>query len=473
MREPSPPPDGCKCMKPLVRSLILSSLFLALSVITGCSGQSSSRLDNQELPDTLRVATLYGPHSYFIYRDEPMGFDYDLVKEFAEDHHIALNLTVVRSLNEALQMLDDGKVDLLACQVPVIAEYAARALPCGPEDETYQVLIQPKTGGAPAITDVTGLPGHEVMVLKGSKYDYRLQNLNDELGGGIEVTALSSDTIITDDLISMVADGRIPLTIVDNDIAALDASYNPTVDSSVEISFHQTSAWAVAPDEKWLADTIDNWYNRDVTRDNSAQLNKRYYEMALAPEAVTPLDLTDGIISRYDDTFRKYAGQIGWDWRLLASQAYQESKFNPNARSWAGARGLMQIMPKTAAAYGLAASKMNNPEMSVATSVKLLRDLDKMLLPKVPDDYERLKFILAAYNGGIGHVTDAMALADKYGLDSTKWDNNVERAIMMKSSPQYYNDPVVRYGYMRGRETTDYVKRILTYYDSFKRQIQA
>lgn len=103
----------------------------------------------------------------------------------------------------------------------------------------------------------------------------------------------------------------------------------------------------------------------------------------------------------------------------------------------------------------------------------MLDDLDKMLMKKVPDDRERLKFILACYNGGIGHVTDAMALAEKYGMDPTKWDGNVERAVLMKSNPEYYNDPVVKYGYMRGRETAGYVDKIMKYYDRFKREIPA
>ena len=185
------------------------------------------------------------------------------------------------------------------------------------------------------------------------------------------------------------------------------------------------------------------------------------------------LDLSDGQISKYDNWFKKYASRIGWDWRLLASQSFQESRFNPKAKSWAGARGLMQLMPRTAKAYNLPIKKMNDPEASIATSVKMIDDLDKMLMKKVPDDRERQKFILACYNGGIGHVTDAMALAEKYGMDPTKWDDNVEKAVLMKSNPEYYNDPVVKYGYMRGRETAGYVDRIMKYYDRFKREIPA
>lgn len=439
--------------------------------LTSCTSSNSAPQDAHRLPDTLRVATLYSPSSYFIYRDEPMGFDYSLIEEFVDDKGLNLKLEIAPSVSAALEMLETGEVDLIAYEIPDISEYKDRIVPCGPRNESYQVLIQPKQEGKAAIKDVTDLPGKDIYVEKNSKYFYRLENLNNELGGGINIHTIDTDTIIADDLFELVAEGNIPLTIADNETAAVNASYFPTLDSSVEISFHQTSAWAVAPDNKWLGDSIDAWLDTDITRQTSAELHKRYFEQARATEEAMSLDLSDGTISKYDRLFKKYAEQIGWDWRLLASQAFRESGFNPGAVSWAGARGLMQIMPRTAAAYNLGSGEMSNPERSIATAVKIIADLDKILRSKVPDDRERIKFVLAAYNGGIGHITDAMALAEKYGLDPAKWDDNVERAIMMKSSREYYNDPVVKNGYMRGRETTGYVDKIMKYYDRFKREI--
>lgn len=452
------------------------TLAAAVSIcLTACEGKSAEthRDSDGSLPDTLRVATLYSPGSYFIYRDEPMGYDYSLISQFAEDKQIALKLEVAPSLHKAIEMLDSGIVDLIAYEIPEITEYRDNIIPCGPRNETYQVLVQPKMGGEAAIADVTDLPGHEVYVEDNTKYLYRLQNLNEELGGGIDIRIIDSDTIMTDDLIEMVANREIPLTVVDNDIAKINATYYPTLDVSVDISFHQTSAWGVSPRNKWLGDSIDAWLDTDLSRQTNIELYKHYFEQTKLLDNPSGLDFSDGKISKYDNLFKKYAEGIGWDWRLLAAISYQESRFNPRAVSWAGARGLMQIMPRTGASYGVSAGQLSDPETAIRTSARIINGLDRTFKESIPDDNERIKFILAAYNGGIGHIYDSQALAGKYGLDPAKWFDNVERGAMMKSDPKYYNDNVVKYGYLRGRETTDYVRHVLAYYDEFKRKVPA
>lgn len=467
--------SGCGAMRWMRVVVVITAALIVASCGKSKTGDTQTEVlnDDHTLPDTLVVATLYSPSSYFIYRDEPMGFDYDLISQFARDKGLGLRIVVAPSVHRAIEMLDSGKVDLIAYEIPEITEYKDRLSACGPRSETHQVLVQPRVEGDTMIKDVTDLPGHEIVVEDDTKYLFRLQNLDDELGGGISIKAIDTDTIDTERLIEMVADGRAPLTVADNDIARINQTYFPSLDISVDISFPQASAWAVSTKQAWLGDSIDTWLDTDNTREIDAELFRRYFEQTKAPAAVTALDLSKGTISIYDKWFRQYAAQINWDWRLLASQGYQESKFNPEARSWAGARGLMQLMPNTARAYNLPLQKMNDPEASIAAAVRLIADLDRTLKSKVPDDGQRLKFVLAAYNGGIGHVTDAMALAEKYGLDPTKWDNNVEKALLMKSNPEYYNDPVVKNGYMRARETIDYVDKIMKYYERFKRAIPA
>lgn len=451
-------------------ALILACVAAGEGCSSPANGDKQTDTADHRLPDTLRVVTLYSPTSYFIYRGQPMGYDYDLVERLAADKGMVLKLEVASSLNAAVEMLDSGKVDLIAYDVPVTAEYRNKVIPAGPEIITNQVLVQP-AGGDSLIRDVTDLVGRTVYVAEGSKYHSRLINLNEELGGGITIRPVDRDTLITEDLIGMVNRGEIPLTIVDSDIAALNKGYYPDLDISLPVSLDQRAAWGVAPDHQWLADSIDAWATETRPRQEQAMLLKRYFEQSKTEYDALAANFAGGRISPYDDLFKKYAAEIGWDWRLLAAQAHTESRFKPNATSWAGARGLMQIMPATARDYGVSAKQLYDPETSVRTAARFIADLDKWLKSRIPDDKERQKFILAAYNAGVAHVYDAIALAKKYKMNPGIWSGNVEKAILMKMNPRYYRDPVVRYGYSRGRETYDYVRRIYDFYDRAKEKV--
>lgn len=461
----------------LTSAVIIAAACAAFLSLESCgSGSSSSAASAskgaQPLPDTLRVATLYGPTSYFIYRDEPMGYDYTLVDSLARQKGMVLDLKVASSLTQAVNMLDSGKIDLIAYEVPVTAHYKQYALACGPETETEQVLVQPKIRGEAEITDVTQLVGRDVYVESDSRFLRRLQNLDSELGGGINIHEVNADSIITEDLIGMVSNGEVPLTVVDNNIAMLNATFYPDLDVSLPVSFPQKAAWAVAPDKKWLADSIDAWFASKEPQEINKDLLKRYFEQTKYVPSVR-FDFSKGYISKYDNLFKQYAPKVDWDWRLLAAQAYVESKFNTNARSWVGARGLMQVMPSTARGYRTNPRSLNNPETSLKVATALINDLDGYLKPYVPSDGERLKFVIAAYNVGIAHIYDAISLAKKNGLDPEKWDGNVEKALMMKMNPKIYRSDDVRYGYCRATETVSYVKQITNFYNQARREIPA
>ena len=451
----------------------VAAIALMIS-FSSCGRKGSGEGEQPEekpLPDTLRVATLYSPTSYFTYRDEEMGYDYSLIKEFVSDKGLELKLEVAPSLSAMIEMLDSGKVDLIAYEIPVTAEFKQKVLACGPQSETHQVLVQPKRDGVALITDVTDLVGKDVYVEGESKYQYRLENLNDELGGGIDIHIIDRDTLITEDLIGMVSDGTIPLTIVDSDIARLNATYFRDLDISLPLSFPQKSSWGVAPGNSWLADSIDNWFSQDSPRQRQAALLKRYFELSKNDSRPFAFDFSKGKLSPYDEIFKRHAENIGWDWRILAAQGYTESRFDPTQVSWAGARGVMQIMPRTARAYGLSMNRIAQPEANIETASKILKDLDKSFSSRVKDPEERKKFVLAAYNGGIAHVLDAIALAKKYGKNPEVWDNNVESTLLMKANREYYSDPVCRAGYFRGRETVAYVKHVMSYYNRAKRAV--
>lgn len=460
----------------LLPGIILAILSMIVAA-TGCNGRESDNNTATDsvvhrLPDTLRVGTLYSPQSYFIYREQQMGYDYDLVSKLGADKGMAIDLKVANSMSSLVAMLDSGLIDLIAYEVPITAEYKGHVLPCSNENVTRQVLVQPKRDDGTRISDVTELVGKDVYVEKDSKYQHRLNNLNNELGGGIKIHPIDRDTLITEDLIAMVSEGTIPLTVVDSDIARINKTYYNDLDITLEVSFPQRSSWGVSPSMPWLGDSISAWMKEDAPRRTQAQLMKRYFEMSKNEGRSLMPDLSGGRISPYDNLFKRYAKSLGWDWRLLASQGFAESRFDSTVVSWAGAQGIMQIMPGTARAYGLHASRMTNPEASIKTATDIIRDLDKSLSTRVKDPEERKKFVVAAYNSGIAHVYDAIALAAKYGKNPQVWYGNVEEAIMMKSKPEYYNDPVCKYGYFRGRQTTAYVKKVFDFYNRTKRHVK-
>jgi membrane-bound lytic murein transglycosylase F len=159
---------------------------------------------------------------------------------------------------------------------------------------------------------------------------------------------------------------------------------------------------------------------------------------------------------------------LNWDWRLLASQVFQESKFHPDAHSWAGATGLLQLMPRTAKQYGV--TNPLDPEDNVQGAVKFLKWLESYWQQRIPDDGERIKFVLASYNTGAGHVEDAQRLAEKYGGNSQRWED-VSYWLLQKSTQKYSSDEVVKFGFCRGLEPVNYVTNILERFDHYKQYV--
>ena len=307
--------------------------------------------------------------------------------------------------------------------------------------------------------DVTELVGKEVYVNPG-KYHSRLKNLDEELGGGIRITEISSDSVSAEDLITWVAEGKINYTVATNEVARINRTYYPNLDISLEISFDQRSSWAVRKTSPLLAKAADAWHRANINSAAFKASAKRYFELEKHTVHSPYLSLKDGKISHFDHLFRKYAKDIGWDWRLLASLAYTESNFDPTVVSWAGAKGLMQLMPATARALGVPAGKEQDPEESIKAAVKYISNLQQ-IFSKVTDSDEQVKFVLAAYNAGVGHVTDAMALAEKYGHNKYLWEHHVAHYMLLKSHEEYYQDPVCKNGYFRGLETYKFVNEVV------------
>lgn len=226
-------------------------------------------------------------------------------------------------------------------------------------------------------------------------------------------------------------------------------------------------SWAVRDGNTELADSIKNWYKPEIAANVKREERELFSTQSIHRHVYAPmLNTQAGIISNYDHLFKRYAPIARWDWRLLAAQCYQESCFDPKAYSWAGAKGLMQIMPETARHLGLADSEVYEPEQNIYAAVCYINELNSHFTD-IRNPEERKFFILASYNGGFFHIRDAMALAKKNGKNPHKWIHVAEYVLKL-STPECYNDPVVKYGYMRGSETVNYVSAIYSRWQKYR-----
>ena len=459
---------------------LLIVFFIGTDILCGCGGKNENEQQQvntkeaveHQLPETLRVATLYGPLSLFYFRDDTMGYDFSLIKQFALSKGLQMELTVASSVDKAIEMLDSSEVDVIAYSVPITSLYRDKVSPCGPEFLTTQVLVQNTENKDSLVSDVTELIGREVWVEANSKFKQRLENLNRELGGGIIIKEFDNDTISSEEIIELVASKKIPVSVVDSDVGKLNKTYYRNIDVSVDISFAQKSSWAVAPSKSWLGDSISAWFTAEGTQRENEKILKKYFELSKGVQYFNiEAAMKKGRVSPLDDAFRREAARIGWDWRLLAAIGYAESQFTNNLVSWAGARGIMQIMPATARAYGVEPDSLENPHISIHLAAEILKATDKIMSKHISDPTQRQMMVIAAYNSGAAHILDALVLAKKYGKNPSIWFDNVESALLMKADERFYRDPDVKYGYFGGRQTTHYVRQVFDVYNRIQKHI--
>lgn len=448
--------------------------------------------------DTLVALTSYTSTSYFLYRGQPFGFEYELLRDFAEDQDVVFEIKVVPR-DSILYYLNAGLGDVAAARLQPVEEdtsnfgftrdlyetqpsvvqrskpldTTAVETPEVPEeiaDRQNQiagdVALDPLTIAARPIRQPSDLAGEEVYLPSDDPYVKRLVELEDQITG--EITVVEVDTT-SEALIRNVAVGNIELTVAQENVALLEAGYYENLRVQPTVGAPHGVAWAVRDNAPELNQALNEWIlqNRDTRRWN--QLYRKYYvDRRGFRERIETGFLTGetGNLSGYDDYLKRYAPGIGWDWRLLGSQMYQESRFEPRARSWAGAMGLLQIMPGTARDLGL--DDPYNPEANVEAAVRYLKWLeDNYWEERIEDPEERIKFILASYNAGAGHVMDAQRLTEAEGGDPTIWDD-VAYWLLRKSEPAVYNRPEVRHGYARGLEPVHYVSIILERYEHYQ-----
>lgn len=478
-------------------------------ILVGC-GDAGPRVDVEEDPvasdwqeiearDTLIALTEFNSTGYFLYRGEPMGFEYELLQAFATANEIALRTIVLDDRQQLINRLNRGEGDLAAARLsPSLIESEHIAF-TGPLYQTQAAVVQrtgPAEAGVPEVVDTmldslpprltepdepmeiqarrvdspADLAGREVVIAGIPALHERLVEVEDSISGDIEIVELEGN-VRTEEVLRRVVDGRVTLAAAAENIAALSGEYydniavRPTLGEAYKVS------WAVRRTSPELLRRLNEWLGSPEVETLVENLYQKYYVDRLGYRERGRsgyLSSETGRLSEYDDLLRSAAEALGWDWRLLAAQTFQESKFDPQARSWAGAMGLLQLMPGTAREVGV--SNPFDPQENVSGGARYLQRLTQLWSEEIADPDERLKFVLASYNTGRGHVQDAQRLTEKNGGDPRVWEE-VAFWLLQKSKRSVYTDPVVQYGFSRGLEPVTYVAKILDRFQNYREMI--
>ncbi len=441
---------------------------------------------------TLTVLAPYNSTTYFLYRGEPLGYEFELLRSFAEAQGVALKVIVVTDPKSFLPLLNNGDGDLIAARLvpteedkqlvsftralyrtePALVQQerpatatdpvTEKALQPGPHEELPEIEIQ-----ARLITRPSQLANKTVHLPEQSPYEQTIVELSDNISGDIHLIEMGG-AIQDEALAQKVAKGEIDFTVMQGNLAELKESEFSNLKVRPIVGRSHSVAWAVRKNAPELMNALNGWIEEKQNGSLFDRLYQKYFKDRKSyKERVASKYLTSrtGKLSEYDELLKQYAPELNWDWRLLASQAFQESRFKPEARSWAGATGLLQLMPRTAQEYGVKNSR--DPEDNVRGAVRFLQWLTERWTKRISDEGERLKFILASYNAGAGHVEDAQRLTEKYNGNPEVWED-VSYWLLQKTTQQHSTDPVVKFGFCRGLEPVNYVKLILERYDHYR-----
>lgn len=477
-----------KIRKYYIVILMLISIFLTTSCFKDKDSSSSNNPNKQfSVLDKIRekgklvALTDYNSTNYYIYRGTPMGYQFELLQAFADYLNVELKIVTNNDLDKSFSLLANGEIDLISIGLTKTQERLSLVDFTDPIIQTRQVLVQRKPDNwrkiktadelnAKLIRNQIELVGKTIIIQKKTSFFERLNNLAEEIGGPINI--IEDPELEVEALISKVANGEIEFTISDEYIALVNQRYYPDIDVKTDISYPQNLSWVVNKGEDSLRLEVNHWlesFKKSIT--SRLIYNKYFKNRRTINYAKSEYNsVGGGKISPYDTYLKTIAEQYNLDWRLIASLIYQESGFQPNAKSWVGAYGLMQLMPSTAKMFGV--DSLSTPEQQIEGGIKFMQWLDKQIPEDVSNQEERIKFILAAYNVGLGHVYDARRLAEKYNSNPNIWTGSVDLFLRQKSDPKFYRDSVVRYGYCRGEEPYNFVIQILDRYDHYKNLIK-
>ncbi len=408
----------------------------------------------------IRMITRNNAANYFLWRGRVMGFEYELARKFAEETGLRLQVVAAPSHDDLLPMLRAGEGDFVAAFLTRTAQREEDGVRFSRPYHFASEIIVGRAGEQP-MEDVSALAGRRIAVRRSSSYWTHLSELRADGGPDFELVEVPA-TMETEDIIGAVGDGIYDLTLADSHLLELEMTARDDLRGLLVIGEPVSHGWAVHPDNEELATEFDAFFARHYRGLFYNVTYQKYFERPVRSGSGWKSSGNQNRLSPYDDLVRELALGHDYDWRLIVAQIYQESRFDPNARSWAGAIGLMQMLPRTARELGY--SDLEDPRTGITAGLLYL-DWVWQRFEDSLNEAEHMWFTLAAYNAGHGHVRDARRLAGKLGLDPDRWTGNVELAMLRLSQSKYARE--ARHGYVRGHEPVEYVRAIRERYQAY------
>ncbi len=451
----------------IVLSVVFALSFFVFGWLSHSAYKPGKRIEKPSVLDqikktkVLNVALLNAPSTYYIGADGAQGFEYDLLHAYAKHLGVTLNITTANTIKEAIKFSKFPHIHITSASLAKTKE-REKSFNFGPsyfEVQEQVICNRGMLGSGKFPRDVEDLAGLSITVGEGTSYSETIKSLQND---GFDINATLDSELSTEELLEQVASHKIDCTIADSNIYALNQRYFPHIALAFVISEREQLAWVLTPDSKELEASMYEWFNSYNQSGKLAQLKDHYYSYVLFFDYYDNKMFYKRVKSRlpkYKKYFEKYADLYGIPWTLLAAQSYQESHWNPKAKSFTGVRGLMMLTRRTAKLLGV--KNRLNPEQSIKGGTRHLNQMLKNL-PKEVEGENRLKFALAAYNIGMGHIEDAQRLTKKMGLNQNIW-SDLKQALPLLSQKRYYQ--TLKHGYARGSEPVRYVDSIYDYRD--------
>ncbi len=431
-------------------------------------------LDGIRRGGTLRMATRYNAISYFVHRGGEAGFDYELCLRFAREHDLALEVVIPEPGEDVISLLNSGRADVVCAGLTLNDQFARHVETTRPVAMVQKVVVLPPDSRPAATLDDLG--GFTLTVPAQDPYLDELKHWRDE--AGLDLTVLPGMPLMeTEELIALVSEGELAATVADDAVVEAVRSYlDGDIALGPTLGEPRPLVWLVRRNSPELRDALNAFLkeNYRVQADGGSWRSQTYgiiYDRYFRnPRSIRTFQREEarpdksGRISRYDELVRTQAAALDLDWRLVTALIYQESRFYTRAVSKAGARGLMQVMPHLA---GPQADSLFVPEANLRAGLRLLHGA--WTFHAYLDSLERLRFTLAIYHAGVGHVTDARRLAMDFGMDPNHWEGGLAETLPRLAQRRWYEE--TRHGYYRGDETVRYVEEILNRYRMYKRLV--